>query len=309
MKRSRSILLAALVAALALPAAAQVNDTYIIPASSNNPGAFGTRWMTQFSVFNPQQYPLTITVVFIPTGGGEGIEEAFEVPANSLRYSDNILLDLFGLSRGSGSLLVATFQDENPTVPDDVISRAFLVTSNTYNNDPEGTYGQTIEGVWAGLQDYDTDGISAIAHNIRNVSHLGWRTNIGAVNLGRSSVIMYVTAFDSDGRKRLDNAPFTIPPFAHMQDALPIQIDRATVEFIVDDPSGEAVVFPYAAVVDQLSGDSTYHSPTLLASPSIIYGKKAIEPTAIGKKIDRKVAAEIRANAKRRGVMRTLHSR
>ena len=305
-KRS-TLLLAALLLA-ALPLTAQVNDTYVIPAAGNSAGAFGTRWMTQFSVFNPQSYPLTVTVVFIPSGGGQSIEEAFVVPANSVRYSDNILDDLFDVS-GSGSLLVATFQDENPTVPNDVISRAFLVTTNTYNNRQDGTYGQTIAGVWAGLQDYETDGISAIAHGVRHIARLGWRTNIGAVNLGRNSVTMRVTVFDSDGQKRLDRAPFFIPPFAHFQDVLPIEVDRGTIEFYVDDPSQDAVVFPYAATIDQLSGDPTYHSPTLLASPGAIYSKKGFDPTTIGRKIDAKVAGEVRAAAKRRGALRTLQSR
>lgn len=306
-KRSR-LLLIAILSLAALPLAAQVNDTYIIPAAGNSPGAFGTRWMTQFSVFNPQSYPLTVTTVFIPSGGGEGIEEAFVVPANSVRYSDNILADLFGVS-GSGSLLVATFQDENPTVPDNIISRAFLVTTNTYNNRSDGTYGQTIPGVWAGLMDYDTDGISAIAHGVRHVARLGWRTNIGAVNLGRRSVTMHVTVFDSDGRKRLDRAPFWLPPMGHMQDVLPIEIDRGTIEFFVDDPSQEAVVFPYAATIDQLSGDPTYHSPTLLASPGTIFSKKGLDLTTIGTKIDSRIAAQVRATAKPRGALRSLHEK
>ena len=309
-KRSSLLLVALLATFAAVPLAAQVNDTYIIPAAGNSRGAFGTRWMTQFSVFNPQSYPLTITVVYIPTQGGQGIEEAFVVPANSVRYSDNIFEDLFGVT-GSGALLVATFQDENPTVPDDVISRAFLVTTNTYNNRSDGTYGQSIPGVWAGLMDYETDGISAIAHGVRHVARLGWRTNIGAVNLGRTNVTMHVTVFDSEGRKRLDRAPFAIPPLAHMQDALPIEVDRGTIEFFVDDPSGEAVVFPYAATIDQLSGDPTYHNPTLLASPAAIYGKKGqpLDLTKLGKKIDSSIANEIRAKARRRGVIRSLHSR
>ncbi|HET7706022.1 MAG TPA: hypothetical protein VFM36_08055 [Thermoanaerobaculia bacterium] len=306
MKRSTLLLVAILLTAL--PLAAQVNDTYVIPAAGNSAGAFGTRWMTQFSVFNPQSYPLTVTVVFIPSGGGQSIEEAFVVPANSSRYSDNILADLFGVT-GSGSLLVATFQDENPTVPNDVISRAFLVTTNTYNNRQDGTYGQTIPGVWAGLMDYDFDGISAVAHGVRHVARLGWRTNIGAVNLGRDSVTMRVTVFDSDGRKKLDNAPFYIPPFAHFQDVLPIEVDRGTIEFTIEDRSQDAVVFPYAATIDQLSGDPTYHSPVLLASPGAIYSKAAFDPTTVGRKIDRKVADQVRANAKRRATLRTLHSR
>lgn len=303
----RSTLLLAAILLAALPLAAQVNDTYVIPAAGNSPGAFGTRWMTQFSAFNPQSYPLTVTVIFIPSGGGQSREEAFVVPANSSRYSDNILGDLFGVT-GSGSLLVATFQDENPTVPNDVISRAFLVNTNTYNNRQDGTYGQTIPGVWAGLMDYDFDGISAVAHGVRHVARLGWRTNIGAVNLGRDSVTMRVTVFDSAGRKRLDNAPFYIPPFAHFQDALPVEVDRGTIEFTIQDRSQDAVVFPYAATIDQLSGDPTYHSPTLLAGPGAIFSKAAFDPTTVGRKIDRKLAAEVRANARRRGTLRTLHS-
>ena len=310
MKRSSLLLVALLATFAALPLAAQVNDTYIIPAAGNSPGAFGTRWMTQFSVFNPQSYPLTVTVVYMPSGGGQGMEEAFVVPANSVRYSDNILDELFGVA-GSGALLVATFQDENPTVPDDVISRAFLVTSNTYNNRSDGTYGQTIPGVWAGLMDYDTDGISAIAHGVRHVARLGWRTNIGAVNLGRQNVTMHVTVFDSEGRKRLDRAPFPLPPLAHFQDVLPIEVDRGTIEFFVDDPSGEAVVFPYAATIDQLSGDPTYHNPTLLATPAAIFNKKgqALDLTRLGKKIDSSIAGSIRATARRRGMIRSLQSR
>src|SRR5688572_17425139 len=132
--------------------------------------------MTQFSLMNPQlDYDLVVSITYIPTNGLQGFEELVEVPANSVAYSDNILDDLFGVESGSGALLVATFPEDNPGVPDEVISRAFLVTTNTYNNSPSGTYGQTVPGVWAGLMDYDTDGISAIAHGIRHIRRLGWR--------------------------------------------------------------------------------------------------------------------------------------
>ena len=301
MKRFALLLTATLLFA-ALPVAAQVNDTYVIPAAGNSPGAYGTRWMTQFSVFNPQRHLLTISVIFIPSGGGQGIEELIDVPSNAVAYSDNILDDLFGVT-GSGSLLVATFPEDNPGVPNDVMSRAFLVTTNTYNNSSSGTYGQTIDGVWAGLQDYDSDGISAIVHGARHIVRQGWRTNIGAVNLGRTNVTMHVTVFDADGEIVLNEAPFSIPPLAHMQDVLPVEIDRGTIEFYVTDPSREAVVFPYAATIDQLSGDPTYHSPVLLASPAAIYSKKgaAFEPSNVGTKIDSGTARAVRAAAERRG--------
>ena len=277
-------LFAVLITFVAVVATAQVNDTYIIPAAGNTPGAFGTRWMTQFSLFNPQTYELKISVTLLPTGGGKGLTTDFRVPANAVAFSDNLLADLFNY-QGGGALLVATFPEDNPGVPDDVISRAFLVTSNTYNNTSNGTFGQTIPGTWAGLQDFATDGISAIAHGVRNINRLGWRTNVGAANLGRSSIVMRVNVYDYNGNTILKNAPFTIPPLGHFQDRLPIEVDRGSIEFFIDDAAQQAVVFPYISTIDQLSGDPTFQTPTLLASTKVLFGKSAVVPTSIGKKI------------------------
>ncbi len=297
--KSARLLLVALLTLAAIPLAAQVNDTYVIPAATNASG-FNSRWMTQFSVFNPQPYALNVSVVLIPTGGSPGLEALFNVPSNAVAFSDNIILDLFNLSSRSGALLVATFPEDNPGVPDDTLSRSFLVTSNTYNNLPSGTYGQTIPGVWSGLQDFKSDEISAVAHGIRHSARLGYRTNVGAVNLGRVSTTMRVKVFDIDGRL-LDTIPFPLPPLGHIQSLMPIELDGGSLEFIVDDPYQSAVVFPYTSTIDQLSGDPVYQSPTLLASASILYGKGAVRPTELGKKLDTAIAREVRKTAVRTG--------
>lgn len=310
----KRLFIVALLALAALPAAAQLNDTYVVPAAANVSGAYGTRWLTQFSIFNPHlDYGLNVSVVFVPTGGGQGIEEIVNLPANSVAYSDDILGDLFNRG-GTGSLLVGVFAEDNPGIPNDVISRAILVTTNTYNNAPNGTFGQTIPGTWTGLLDYDTDGISAVAHGIRNIARLGWRTNIGAVNLGRCSVNLFVSVYDADGRTVLDNARFTLPPLGHMQDRLPVEVDRGSIEFFVDDPCATsadnyAVVFPYVSTIDQLSGDPTYQQPTLLASPSSLFAKKgAIDPTSLGHKISNAYLLGARATAERLGYAKLTKS-
>ena len=305
MKASRYIFVAFLLTLFTLPLAAQLNDTYVIPAAANVPGAFGTRWMTQFSVFNPQSYSLRIDVVYVPTGGGQGLDATFDVPANAVAFSDNILKDLFDLG-GSGALLVAAFPEDNPGVENSVIARAFLVTSDTFNNSPGGTFGQTIPGVWAGLMDFQSDGITAIAHGIRNISKQGWRANVGAVNLGRQNVRLLVSVYDVDGNTILNKARFDIPPMGHIQDGLPVQVDRGAVEFFLDDATQKAVVFPYVSVIDQLSGDPTYFSPTLLATPKVLFNKQAaaaMNTTAIGRKITIDDARAVRENAKSVGVM------
>ncbi|MDQ3280492.1 MAG: hypothetical protein M3Q69_03685 [Acidobacteriota bacterium] len=302
------LLLLTTLLSLAIPAMAQLNDTYVIPVSANVRGGFATQWMTRVSLFNPQlDYKLRISVTFLPTGGAKGIEELVDLPPNALAYSNNILQDLFKVSSGSGALLVAAFPEDNPGVPNDVLSRSFLVNSETYNNNPGGTYGQTIPGTWTGLMDYQTDGISSIAHGIRNSGN--WRTNIGAVNLGRCAVNLLVNVYDADGNTVRKDLPFTIPPLGHMQDRLPIAISNGTLEFFVDDPCTAddnlyAVVFPYTSTIDQQSGDPSYQSPTLLASPSSIFAKTAmkIDPHNLGTKVDVDYARKVRADADRRGV-------
>ncbi len=297
MRASRLLLVALVSIAAAFSASAQVNDTYVIPAVANNDGAFGTRWMTQISIFNPQlDYPLRVSIVFMPSGGLKGIEKLVDVRANSVVFSDNILDDLFDVS-AKGALLIATFPEDNPGVPNDMVSRSFLVVTNTYNNRSSGTYGQTIPGVWTGLED---DGISSIVHGIRNLRNQGWRTNVGAVNLGRSNVMLRMTIYNANGVKLIDE-PLGLPPFGHLQVPLSIEVDRGTIEFLLDDPSGEAVVFPYTTTIDQLSGDSMYQTPILLATAKSLYGKKAIDPIA-GKRIDTATARTVRATATSLGV-------
>jgi hypothetical protein len=284
----------------ATAAVAQVNDTYVIPVAGNLPGQNGTQWQTELSLFNPQAYALTVSVTLLPTGGGKGQEVLITIPGNAVAHYYNLLGSVYKY-QGGGALLAATFPEDNPGVPDDVVSRSFLVSSQTYNDTPDGTFGQTIPGVWVGLQNYATDGISAIAHGISNNAKDAWRANIGAVNLGRSSVVMRVTVYDFDGNTILKDAPFNLPPFGHIQDRLPIEVDRGSIEFFVDDASKEAVVFPYVSTVDQLSGDPRYQTPVLLATAKFLYGKKSIAPDNVGKKITLAEARTVRENAQHLG--------
>ena len=308
---TKNFLLAALLCLAAAPAFAQLSDTYVITASANVAGSNNTRWLTQLSIFNPHlDYALNVSITLLPTGGATGPEKLIRVPANATFVTDNAMRDVFNLA-GSGALLVATFAEDNPGVQNSVIARSFLVTSNTYNDSSRGTFGQTIPGVWTGLLDIDTDDITAVAHGIDNSARLGFRTNVGAVNLGACSVTVLVNAYDADGRKVLDDAPMYVPPYAHWQQRLPVTLEGGSVEFLVQDPCANddaryAVVMPYTSTIDDLSGDPRYQTPTLLALPGTLYGKKAmtnVDPTQLGKKIDSAYARRIVANANRLGTV------
>ena len=309
--RTSKLLLALILCFASVSAFAQITDTYVVTAAANTPGQNGTRWLTQLSIFNPHfDYPLTVSVTLIRTGGAPGEEKLIEIPANATFITDNAMVDIFD-SAGTGSLLLATFTEDNPDLPDDeVISRSFLVTSNTYNN-AEGTFGQTIPGVWTGLLDFDYDNITSIAHGIDNSTRLRFRTNVGAVNLGRCGINILVSVYDADGNDVIKDAPFGVPPLAHWQERLPVTLEGGSVEFLVQDPCTDdedryAVVFPYTSTIDDISGDPRYQTPTLLASPGVIYGKKGqakvnADPTNVGKKIDSAYARKVRATVFRSG--------
>lgn len=314
--RTSKLLLALLLCFVSVSAFAQITDTYVITAAANTPGQNGTRWLTQLSIFNPHlDYPLHVSVTLLRTGGAPGGEKLIEIPPNATFITDDLMSDVFN-SAGSGSLLLATFTEDNPDLPDDeVISRSFLVTSNTYNN-AAGTYGQTIPGVWTGLLDFDYDNITSIAHGIDNSTRLKFRTNVGAVNLGRCGITVFVSAYDADGNTVLDDVEFGVPPLAHWQERLPVSLEGGSVEFLVNDPCTAdedryAVVFPYTSTIDDVSGDPRYQTPTLLASPGLIFGKKGgaskvsaavlADPTKAGKRIDTAYARKVRANVSREG--------
>src|SRR4029077_9768829 len=124
-----------------------------------------------------------------------------------------------------------------------------------------------------------------------------WRTNVGAVNLGRSNVTLRVNVYGADGATLLKDATLDIPALGHRQASLPAEVDGGSVEFFVDDPSNQAVVFPYSSTIDPLSGDPTYQGPTLLASAKILFKRGLTQPATLGKKIDIDFARGIRATA------------
>lgn len=311
--KTPKLLLAALVCLAALPAQGQLNDTYVITAAANLTGSNNTRWLTQLSIFNPHvDYDLNVSVTLLLPDGAEGPEKLIRVPRNSTFVTDDVMADVFKRA-GSGALLLATFREDNPGIADTIVARSFLVSSNTYNNAPGGTFGQTIPGVWTGLLDIDTDGITSVAHGIDASPRLKFRTNIGAVNLGSCNVTVRVSVFDADGKVILNEAPFIVAGYGTVQDRLPVAVEGGSVEFLVEDPCASddnryAVVFPYTSTIDDLSGDPRYQTPVLLATANVLYAKKAVDPASTGTKITSDYARKVRDHARREGTVHLVRS-
>ena len=116
------------------------------------------------------------------------------------------------------------------------------------------------------------------------------------MNLGSTTVNLRINIYDRDGKTLVKDRVYQIPAQGHMQFGMPIEVNQGTIEFFVDDATKKAVVFPYTSTLDRYTNDPMYQTPVLLASAKFLFGKRAVDPTAVGKKITLDEAREVRKN-------------
>jgi len=172
---------------LAVVVTASAQSLYV-PASANADGAAGTQWHTDLQVKAGGGESATVSVELLKVGENNSspLSADFNIaPGQSMRLRD-VVADVFGFS-GTGALRV--------TATDGTI----LVTSRTFNDDPEGTYGQYVPAI----SDDDATPFGSTASLLQlsrspNTSE-GFRTNIGFVNVTGEPINVEVDLFDADG--------------------------------------------------------------------------------------------------------------
>jgi len=257
-----SVLAASILVCAASPAAAQLSLQWIVPASANTPGVGGTFWRTDLSLHNPQAFDLPVVLQFLPSDSDNRVADTLNVtlyPYETLNLWDVLGPDYFAVG-GTGSLLV--FADWS--LPCDPVEDCdFLVTSRTYTVDPvggAGEYGQTIPGSapWQGI-DLGTLGYAAGILN----DGVRFRTNIGIASWVGDWTTVAVDLQDADGTI-VASLSIDVPPFGHVQQRLSTEVEGASVVFWIEDGIEDSLVFGYASVVDELTGDASFQ----LAQPS-----------------------------------------
>jgi hypothetical protein len=265
--KHRVFLFCAIAAVLTLgnsPARAQLSLQWMIPASANTAGLNGTDWHTDLSLHNPQAFDLPVVVQFLPSNSDNQSADALAVTLYP--YETFNLWDVLGPSyfavEGTGALLV--FADWSLSC-DPAQDCEFLATSRTYTLDPDGgsgEYGQTIAGAstWQGI-DWETLGYAAGILNDGN----RFRTNFGISSWSEDWTTVAVDVQDSAGNI-LQRIAVEVPPFGHIQRRLGPAVEGGTLVFWISEGGEDPLVFGYASVVDELTGDSSFQ----LAQPSVV---------------------------------------
>jgi hypothetical protein len=230
--------------------AAAVGEELYIPVAAHSSGVGDTEWRSDLEVKARGTDPATFTIELLQQDQDNTtpLLATYMVGAGqSLRFED--LLETVFDYTGNAALRIT------PT------SGRLLANSRTYNDDPDGTYGQYIPAfpVSAAL----AEGVSgALIHlSSSSLPASGYRANVGLLNVTATNISLELDLYTANG-DLLGTVAVTLLPYELRQMT---DIYRQVTDDNVADgyvlirlltPDGH--YFAYASVVDNRSGDAIF---------------------------------------------------
>lgn len=236
-------------AALTMTVAASAQTLYI-PAAANAEGANQTQWRTDLQVKAQGGEPAAFTIELLESRANNTSPTslAYTLGTDESMRLGNVLDVEFGFT-GTAALRI--------TATDGQIT----ATSRTYNDDPAGTYGQTVPAVDAdggvGIESQST----LILLSRSSDPSVGFRTNLGVVNLTDSSTAIDIDLHNADGTT-IGSLSKNLKPFEHRQFNDVFDMvgagDVADGYAVLRTSTAGGSFVAYASVVDNGSGDAVF---------------------------------------------------
>ncbi|RLE22906.1 MAG: hypothetical protein DRJ65_12950 [Acidobacteria bacterium] len=220
-----------------------VTDTYGVAGIAHANGAGGSVWRSTLAVTNRSGSTANLTLIYRYSGTSKTRSHTLQ-NGDIVEWVD-VATSLFGVgSSSSGSVEVQS-------------TRPVIVTARTYNEGADGTFGQYLPGVDDGND--LAHGEMGILAQVKKTS--SFRTNIGFVNLGQSSVTVRTKMYSNTGSQLGNTVTTNISGNQWKQENDVFQkagvsfceVGYATVEVTTYGGS----VWAYASVVDNGTGDPT----------------------------------------------------
>jgi hypothetical protein len=236
--------------------ARELTWSYVVPAVANKGGYNGTDWHTDLTVYNPHTYKLPIVVQFLESGhdnshGVPTIET--EVYAwETFNIWDVLGEHGFALRGKIGSLLVYTDDQKVSSCADHYCDLTVFARTYTLNpNGGAGEFGQAIPGFPTSL------GLdkSVYAFMTQIMDDQDFRTNVGVTSLSNEMVTVRFEEQKSDGSV-IGQHDEILLPFEHSQWRLEKSVTGGTVAAFITQGPANAMVVPYASVVQNVTGDA-----------------------------------------------------
>jgi len=242
--------------------------TYVIPAAAHVSGLKGTTWVTDAVIHNPSAtLAADVSLYFLERdkANAGAVGTTIQVSPGTSATLPDIVKETFGSDNLSGAVYLGS------NVP-------VLVSSRTYNNAPDGTYGQYI----AGIRTTNAIGTGPRARVIQLSKTAEFRTNFGLVNVSPTSISVLVDLYRSNGYY-IGSKSYSLPPFGYMQETNIIDT------FVpADVPDAYAVVqltsagnfVAYASIVDNRTGDPVCAAPSYVDGGLVSGGTETYVPAA-----------------------------
>ena len=233
---------------------AQLSADWMIPAAAHNPGLRGTFWRTDLSLHNPHDAELPVVLQALPsdTINDEVLTMTLALaPWETVNLWDVLGPEGFDLEETAALLVYA-----DPSLACDPIEDChFLATSRTYTPaEASGEFGLTVPG--AGIERAGDWSTLSYAAGILNDGEF-FRCNVGVASWTVDWTTVHLDIQDSGG-SIVASQTFDVPPFGHIQTNLEADIVGGSLVFFVEEGPDDVLIFPYATVIDQVTGDASY---------------------------------------------------
>lgn len=219
----------------------------LVSVATYGGGVGGTAWRTELNLFNAGTQGATVSLIFLPSAGGNVMSRNVFLAPRQLVTHANALLDLFGIATGAGALGIEATSAGT--------SADLRVSSRTFTTGQSGTYGQAVPDVQSeelGKTLY----ITGIASNAK------FRTNIGLVNRGHTAMSTTLTLYSRTG-STLSTKNVSIPANSFQQAPLASyfpEVSGASHDVLtmrIAAASSNAIS-GYGSVVDNFTQDPVY---------------------------------------------------
>jgi hypothetical protein len=254
--RSKTLILMLLTVIAGAAEARELTWSYVVPAAANKAGNSGTDWHTDLTVYNPHTYNLPIVVQFLETGRDNSHALTVEIdvsPKQTLSSWDVLGEHGFNVRGKTGSILVFG-DDQKMSCADHACDLVVFARTYTLNpNGGAGEFGQAIPGVPTNL------GLDASGHAFmpQIMDDQDFRTKVGGTSLSDRMVPGRFELRGANGTV-ISRHDETLLPFEHSQWRLEHGVTGGSLEaFIMPGGPANAVVVPYASVVNNVTGDGS----------------------------------------------------
>ncbi len=228
-------------------------DVFLVPSAVHTPGLNQTLWKTDLRIFNPGSDPVPVLIEYLPenTNNTQGVTPGieFNLESRGTRVFDDIVDFIPGIQGddNKGSLRL-TYGEGTEVAP--------LIMSRTFNDTPDGTFGQFVSAVPVQENEKDYALLTGLAEN------LYYRTNLSLANFS-GTVAWGVTVRVLSDRGEFIGEPVTVAIQPHSTTQIVKIAEQAGVLSDLDIYSlyiytNDFAVSASASVVDNATGDPVH---------------------------------------------------